>query len=120
MAVASQRAVQSPGTPVSAYSLHVLAAGQLDGQAPGAGSAMAGSQDSRGASTTPLPHTNGQSVSTLWLPPSGQQESPPLKAVMGVNWQRALQVPPDSRLSVVQALLSSQRCGQAPADSSGM
>src|SRR4051794_22009066 len=114
MAVASQRAVQSPGTPVSAYSLQLPAAGQLEGQAPGAGSAMAGSQDSRGASTTPLPQTKGQSVSTLWLPPRGQQPSPPLKAVMGVNWQRALQVPPERRLSVVQPLLSSQRWGQEP------
>jgi hypothetical protein len=115
MALGSHRALQSADEPVSPKVVHPLAGGQEVGQAPAAPAAMALSQFSDGPSTIPLPQTTGQSASRLWLPPVGQQPSPPTKSVMAGKRHVALQVPADWRSSRVQARPSEQVCGQAPA-----
>src|SRR5215470_332881 len=59
-------------------------------------------------STAPLPQIGEQSGSVLALPAGGQQLSDGPTAVMGVCEQLALQVPADSRLSLVHESLSLQ------------
>src|SRR6266568_9213808 len=66
------------------------------------------------ASTTPLPHTGAQSLSSLALAPFGQQPSPLAGSVIAAWAHAAVQVPPFSSVSLVHALPSSQLVGQAP------
>src|SRR5204863_531114 len=115
-----QRAEQVIGSPARVNCRQSLGGGQTPGQAPVLPVAMAGSQVSLGPSTAPLPHTAGQSLSRLWLPPGGQQPSSGANMVMGATMQRALQVAFDSSISVVQLLPSSQDCGHEPPIPCGM
>src|SRR4051812_44321953 len=96
MGCGSQRTLHMEGSPSILSDWHWLGASHEEGQAPGPPAEIPGSHVSLGDSTTPLPQTNGQSLSRLWLPFAGQQPSPATKAVIGAYWQRALHVPPDS------------------------
>jgi hypothetical protein len=78
--VATQTALQVAAEPCRTIFVQSGAGGQaVVGQEP----SIASSHVSTGDSTIPLPHTAGQSASTMRLPPGGQQPSPATNAVTG-------------------------------------
>src|SRR5262249_29765744 len=66
-------------------------------------------------STTPLPQTGRQSLSSVALAPGGQQPSPFVGATIGGNVHAALHVPPLTSVSVVHTMPSLHEVGQLPA-----
>jgi hypothetical protein len=101
-----QAALQLAALPVSVSVVHELPSSHEVGQDEG------GSQVSPGSST-PLPQLAGQSLSEFASQPAGQQPSPAVQVVIGVevHWASQLAALPVS-VSVVQALPSSQDVGQ--------
>jgi hypothetical protein len=74
-------------------------------------------------SRTPSPQTTGQSLSTRWFAPGGQQPSDFDGAVIWACTQTAAQVPAEISLSIEQASPLAQSAaviGQAPGDPAGM
>src|SRR5262245_3367911 len=65
-------------------------------------------------SITPLPHIGGQSLSLFAFAPAGQQPSPLVGIVIGVNTHAAVHVPPFASRSVVHTIMSLQLVGQWP------
>jgi len=85
-----QAAAQVPA-PTSRSCVQGFASAQVVGHAPGRPGAMAVSQVSFGASTTPSPQVEEQSGSVAAVQPAGQQPSlAAAQAVTTVVWQRAL------------------------------
>ncbi len=110
--VLEQTAPQVP--PLSNVSLvQATLSSHVVGQAPGFPAAILVSHFSEG-STVPFPQVVEQSLSVGKVQPAGQQPSPPTHCVIGALEQTAVQVPPLSRVSSVQSILSSHVVGQAP------
>ena len=102
----SQAALQEAALPTTLSVVQALVSLQEVGQAP--------SQVSM-PSTTPLPQTAEQSLSTEALAPSGQQPSASAGAVMAASTHSALQFPAlPMRRAVAQTLDGAQLVGQFP------
>jgi hypothetical protein len=108
---ALHEAAQVPA-PVSTSAVQAIPSLQLVGQRPPP-LVIAVSQASPG-DRMPSPQTPVQSLSVAIVAPDGQQPSPFLGAVIGVEPQTALQVPAPISASAVHAAPSSQAVGQAP------
>lgn len=91
IAVCVQWREQSLLEPLAMSPVQASPSSQVSAQAPGNPAVIARSHCSP-ASTTPSPQIGEQSGSLAAVQPSGQQESPPTQAVMGLTTQAALQV----------------------------
>jgi hypothetical protein len=109
-----QTRVQPATDPAARSTVQASASSQDRAQAPGMPDVIPRSHSSPG-STTPSPHTTGQSESSSAVQPAGQQPSPPTQAVIGVAAQLAEQVAAEPRgVTLVQDPAAGQLVGQEP------